>query len=92
MDRAAWIGLALGAVIGAICGFWHAWDMRAGASAMPGWRRVGSGAARLLFLLVALLAAVVVAGANKFWLVGSVAVIYTAVFVWKFRQALAKKK
>lgn len=92
MDDAAWIGLALGAVIGAICGFWHAWDMRAGIGAMPGWQRIGSTAARLVFLLAALLMGVAIAGADKFWLVGSVAAVYTPVFLWRFRQALAKKK
>lgn len=92
MSQAQWTGLALGVAIGAICGFWHAWDMRGGTDAALGLPRVISAAGRLAFLLLALLAAVAVAGAEKVWLVASVAVVYTSVFVWKFRRALAKKK
>lgn len=88
MNAAAWTGLALGAIIGVICGFWQACDMRA----EPGLKRLGSSALRLAFLLAALLGAVAWAKADKLWLVGSVAVVYTAVFLWKFREALAKKK
>ena len=90
MDRAAWFGLLLGAGIGVVCGLWQAWDMRERAA--PGLRRTGSAMVRLIFLMAALLAAYKLAGADKLWLVGGVAVTYTAVFVWKFRQALAKKK
>jgi Flp pilus assembly protein TadB len=88
MNTAAWTGLVLGALIGAVCGFWQARDMRT----EPGLKRAGSSALRLAFLLAALLASVAWAGADKLWLVGSVAVVYTAVFLWKFKQALTKKK
>lgn len=90
MDRAAWLGLGIGVIIGVICGLWQARDMR--ERAVPGLKRTGSTMLRLIFLMAALLAAYKLAGAHKLWLVGGVAVAYTVVFVWKFRQALAKKK
>jgi hypothetical protein len=88
MNTAAWTGLVLGVLIGAICGFWQAVDLNRGT----GLRRVASSAARFVFLIGALLTAYLVARADKLWLVGSVAVVYTAVFLLKLRQTLTKRK
>ena len=92
MNTAAWTGLLLGVPIGLICGVWQAWDMRRGTNAMPGLGRLASATGRLVFLLAALVVAVEWAGADKLWLVGSVAVVYTGMFLWKFRRALTKKQ
>jgi hypothetical protein len=92
METGVWLGLSVGGVIGVICGLWQAWDMRGGASNAPGTARMLSSVLRLTFLMVALLAAYRYAGAHKLALVGGVVVTYTAIFVWRMRQQLAKKK
>ena len=92
MNFAAWLGLGLGAVIGVICGLWQAVDMRRSARTGPGVSAGISTVLRLVFLMVAMLAAARYGGANKYWLAGSAALAYSAVFGWNLKQVLPKKK
>jgi hypothetical protein len=92
MDSAAWLGVVEGLGIGLIYGFWQAWDLRQGPSAMPALVKTLRAGLRMLFLMGALLAAYQYGGADKIWLAIGVAIGFTAVFVWRMNTALAKKK
>ena len=92
MDSAAWFGVSEGLVIGLVYGLWQAWDLRQGSSAMPALAKTLRAGLRMLFLMGALLAAYQYGGADKIWLAVGVAVGFTAIFVWRMKTALAKKK
>jgi len=92
MDSAAWFGVVEGLGIGLIYGLWQAWDLRRGPNATPTLSRTLLAGVRMLFLMGALLLAFKFGGADKVWLVVGVAIGFTAVFVWRMRMALAKKK
>jgi hypothetical protein len=92
MDRAVWVGGALGALVGLAAGLWQAWDMRHGPEAALGGRKMASAALRLMLVMLALLAAYRFAGADKVGLACGVVATYTAVFVWRMKRSLAKKK
>ncbi|MEI6082750.1 MAG: hypothetical protein WCS70_00450 [Verrucomicrobiota bacterium] len=92
MDSAAWLGVTEGLGIGLIYGLWQAWDLRRGPSATPTLQRTLFAGARMLVLMSLLLVALKYGGADKIWLVVGVAVGFTAVFVWRMKTALAKKK
>jgi hypothetical protein len=92
MDVSSWLGLGLGAVIGAVAGLWQARDMRCTAAAGPRLATTLSAAVRLVTVVTALLAAWRLAGANQFWLAGGVAVAYGGVFAVALKRTLAKKQ
>ncbi len=87
-----WLGAALGAIIGLVCGLWQAWDMRHGPAAAVGASKMMTAALRLVVLMAALLVAYRFAGADKLGLVFGVVVTYTAVLVWRMKRSWAKKK
>jgi hypothetical protein len=92
MDTGIWLGIAEGLGIGLVYGFWQAWDLRQGPSAMPALVKTLRAGLRMLFLMGALLAAFRYGGAEKIWLVTGVAVGFTTVFIWRMKTALAKKQ
>jgi hypothetical protein len=91
METAVWTGWMMGGAIGVVCGLWQAWDLRGGATTVPGARRLLSSMLRLTFLMLALVAAHRLGGADKLALVGGVVVTYTAIFVWRMRRQLVRK-
>ena len=92
MDCAAWCGVSEGLVVGLVYGLWQAWDLRQGPSETPALMKTLRAGLRLVFLMGALLAAYQYGGADKIWLAVGVAVGFTAIFVWRMKTALAKKK
>jgi hypothetical protein len=92
MSKAVWLGAGAGAIIGLVCGWWQAWDMRHGPAAGVGIGRMAAATLRLVMLMTALLAVHRWTGADRLSLVCGVAVTYTAVVVWRMKRSLAKKK
>ena len=92
MDFESWLGLGLGAGIGVVAGLWQARDMRRTATAGPRLATTLSAMARLVIVVAALMAAWRLAGANRFWLAGGVAVAYGVVFAVSLKWTLAKKQ
>jgi hypothetical protein len=92
METSVWVGLLLGLLIGAVYGLWQAWDLRRGPQTTPTLRSVLAGGLRVLFLMLALLAAYKYTSAGKIWLASGTALGFTAVFVVRMIKALKKKQ
>lgn len=92
MEPSVWVGLVLGLVIGAVYGLWQAWDLRRGPAGQPTLKSVMAGGLRVLFLMLALLAAYRYTSAGKIWLASGTAVGFTAVFAVRMIKAFKKKQ
>ncbi len=90
MTAIAWLSLLAGLVIGGGYGALQGWDDHRAQMAGRPLRLLGA-AARLGLLVVALLI-VGLAGANKYWLAGGVAISYSVALVWRLKQLMARKK
>jgi drug/metabolite transporter (DMT)-like permease len=91
MEAAAWLGLVIGATLGAVYGLLQRRQLRRGAPAglaglLPG--AVG----RLVLLVVALWLAWQFSGAHRGWLAGSLLVAYTVVFLAYVKELIFTKK
>ncbi len=100
MDQAAWLGLAVGSIIGGA----YAWfqlrslyrtDKSRDKESTPGLSGQMAGAgARLLFLATVLVLLVMVPGEkiDKGWLTGSLAVFYGVPLMWRLKKMFAHKQ
>lgn len=89
MDAPAIIGLVCGVAIGGVYVAWQAWDLRRQKAASPDGRVLAlapSAALRLVLVAGGWWASYQFAGADKWWLTGSLLVTYSLPLVWQVRR------
>lgn len=98
MDNSAWLGLVLGMAIGGAYAWLHLWSLKRswvrqqqGQPPKPVQQMLG-GVARVVGFFVAVFLVLQYTNANKWWLMGSIAIAYSVPFFWKLKDMVSQKK
>jgi hypothetical protein len=98
MDNSAWLGLVLGMAIGGAYAWLHLWSLKRslvrqqqGQPPKPV-QQMLAGVARVVGFFVAAFLVLQYTNANKWWLMGSIAVAYSVPFFWKLKDMVSQKK
>ncbi len=98
MDKAAWLGLGLGTIMGGTYAWLHVaalkrdWTRQQQGKPPETGRLLSGASVRVLVFLAVLFAVLQYTDANKWWLGGSLAVAYGVPFFWGLKVLLAQKK
>jgi hypothetical protein len=93
MERADWLGLAVGVAIGGVYALLQVVEWRMGKSRGGGGLSgmfVGA-TVRLIVVLLAMLAALRMLEVNRFWLVGGLAVMVAIPLGWRLKRLMSKR-
>ena len=98
MDNSAWSGLVLGVAIGGGYAWLHLWSlkrhwMRQQQGQPPNAvQQMLGGGGRLVVFFVAVFLVLQYTRANRWWLLGSIAIAYSVPFFWKLKDMVSQKK
>ena len=92
LDRATWLGIGFGLVMGLTYGWLQVRELRQRAASQTLRPALAGPGLRLAALVVTLWLVIQLTDANKYWLTGSLAVAYTAPLFWSLTTTTFRKK